>query len=306
MKTADGRRGRVHEPVMTTEVVACLAPGPGDCVLDCTVGAGGHTRALLEAGAGRVLGLDRDKEALSIARDVLSTWAERIELVHADYRDIDMVLDARGIVAVNGAVADLGVSSMQIEAEGRGFSFKRDEPLDMRMDRSRGPTLADLLVDVPEGTLADVIFRYGDERYSRRIARGIVEQRARQPIATTGELAALVRRAVPRRGRLRIDPATRTFQALRVWVNNELEGLDQFLRSVCRRLVAGARFVVISFQSLEDRVVKSVFRELSRERSGGEVLIRLLTNRPMRPGDEEVLRNPRARSAKLRAAERVT
>ena len=301
----EASRGRGHEPVMTTEMVACLEPGPDDCILDCTVGAGGHSRALLEAGTGRIIGLDRDREALSVAGVTLSSWSRQIELVHADYREIDDILDRRGIAAVDGAVADLGMSSMQIDGEGRGFSFRRDEPLDMRMDRSQGPTVADLLRDVSERALADIIFEYGGERYSRRIARRIVDQQARQPIATTGELAALVRRAVPQRGRPRIDPATRTFQALRVWVNDELDGLDRFLRSACRRLVAGARFVVISFHSLEDRVVKTVFRELSRQSSDGEVLVRVLTKRPMRPTPDEVGRNPRARSAKLRAAERV-
>ncbi len=290
---------------MTTEMVACLEPGPDRCILDCTVGAGGHARALLEAGAGRIIGLDRDRDALSVAAGTLSSWSQQVELVHADYREIDDVLDQRGITTVDGAIADLGMSSMQIDGEGRGFSFRRDEPLDMRMDRSNGPTVADLLCDVSEHALADIIFRYGDERHSRRIARGIVDQQIRQPITTTGELAALVRRAVPRRGHQRIDPATRTFQALRVWVNNELEGLDAFLQSVCKRLVTGARFVVIAFQSLEDRVVKTVFRELSGKSGTGDVLVRLLTKRPMRPTLDEVGRNPRARSAKLRAAERV-
>ena len=305
MDQIDDGRVRGHEPVMTTEMVACLEPGPDKRILDCTVGAGGHTRALLEAGAGRIIGVDRDADALSVAAGALSSWSRQVELVHADYREIDDMLDQRGIPAVDGAVADLGMSSMQIDGEGRGFSFRRDEPLDMRMDRSRGPTAADLLRDVSESALADIIFRYGEERHSRRIARGIVDQQARQPITTTGELAALVRRAVPRRGRPRIDPATRTFQALRIWVNDELDGLDSFLRSVCRRLAAGARFVVIAFHSLEDRVVKTVFRELSRERGEGEVLVRVLTKRPTRPAPDEAHRNRRARSAKLRAVERV-
>ena len=294
--------GRVHEPVMTSEVVSCLAPRPAGRFLDCTVGTGGHTRALLEAGAGRVLGLDRDSEVLALARENLSAWSDRVELVHSDFREIDSVFDRRGISTVAGVVADLGMSSVQLEATGRGFSFKRDEPLDMRMDRSQGPTAADLLRDVSEHALADIIYQFGEERFSRRIARRIVETRRRQPITTTGELASLVRRAVPRGGRSRIDPATRTFQALRIWANNELDGLDVFLRTVCRRLCAGARFVVISFHSLEDRVVKTVFRELDRS---DEIPVRVLTKRPMRPAAQEVTRNPRARSAKLRAAERL-
>lgn len=287
---------------MTAEVVARLEPRPDGRYLDCTVGAGGHARALLEAGAGQVLGVDRDPEVLTVARAALASWSDRVELVHADFREIDRVLDERGIGTVDGAVADLGVSSMQLEAEGRGFSFRRDEPLDMRMDRSQGPTAADLLRDVPERALADLIFQYGEERHSRRIARAIVAARQHDAVETTGQLATLVRRVVPRRGHHRIDPATRTFQALRIWVNTELDRLDLFLRSVCRRLRAGARLAVISFHSLEDRIVKTVFRELDK---GQDVPIRLLTKRPIRATREEVLRNPRSRSAKLRAAERL-
>ena len=292
----------VHQPVMTAEVVAHLEPRPDGRYLDCTVGAAGHARALLEAGAGRVLGLDRDPEVLPFARATLASWSDRVELVHADFREIGRVLDERGIAAVDGAVADLGMSSMQLEAEGRGFSFQRTEPLDMRMDRSQGPTAADLLRDVPERALADLIFEYGEERFSRRIARAIVTARQRDPVLTTTQLAAVVRRVVPRKAHRRIDPATRTFQALRIWVNGELDRLDQFLRSVCRRLRAGARLVVISFHSLEDRIVKTVFRELVKE---DDVPVRVLTKRPIRPAHEEVVRNPRSRSAKLRAAERL-
>ena len=287
---------------MTAEVVAHLEPRPDGRYLDCTVGAAGHARALLEAGAGHVLGLDRDPEVLPFARAALAPWSDRVELVHADFREIDQVLDERGIATVDGAVADLGVSSMQLDAEGRGFSFRRDEPLDMRMDRSQGPTAADLLRDVPERALADLIFEYGEERFSRRIARAIVSARQHDPLVTTAQLAALVRRVVPTKARQRIDPATRTFQALRIWVNGELDRLDQFLRSVCRRLQAGARLAVISFHSLEDRIVKTVFRELG---TGSDVPVRVLTKRPIRPAREEVVRNPRSRSAKLRAAERL-
>ena len=302
MSGPGGAARLVHEPVMTTEVVAQLAPRPDGRYLDCTVGGGGHARLLLEAGAGRVLGIDRDPDALSVAGATLSAWSARTEFVHADFRDIDSVLDERGISTVDGAVADLGMSSMQLDAPGRGFSFRRDEPLDMRMDRSQGPTVADLLRDVPERTLADLIFQYGEERYSRRIARAIVNTRGQEALTTTGQLATLVRRAVPYRGRQRIDPATRTFQALRIWVNDELDRLDEFLRSVCRRLRGGARFAVITFHSLEDRIVKTVFRQLN---TGDEALVRVVTKRPLRPTREEVVRNPRARSAKLRAAERV-
>lgn len=287
---------------MSTEVVAFLRPEPGGQFVDCTVGAGGHTRALLDAGADHVLALDRDEQALAVAEQALAPWLDRVELVHSDFRQIDVVLDQRGRTTVDGGVADLGMSSLQLETEGRGFSFRRDEPLDMRMDRSAGPTAAQLIQEASEEALADRIFEYGEERFARRIARAIVATRDREPLGSTGQLASVVRRAVPRRGWQRIDPATRTFQALRIWVNQELEGLDKFLRSLCARLRTGARVVVITFHSLEDRIVKHTLRELER---GHELALRVLTKRPLRPGVEEVTRNPRARSAKLRAAERL-
>jgi 16S rRNA (cytosine1402-N4)-methyltransferase len=292
---------RVHEPVLTAEAMALLAPERGGLFVDCTVGLGGHTQALLEAGASKVLGLDRDRDALGMAGERLTAFGERVELVHADYRDLPRVLDERGVAGVAGALADLGVSSMQLDAEGRGFSFRRDEPLDMRMDQSQGPTAADLLRQAGEEELANVIFEHGEERYSRRIARAIVNARRTTAIATTGQLAQLVRRAVPHRGYQRIDPATRTFQALRIWVNRELEQLDEFLANACSRLLAGARLVVITFHSLEDRIVKHAFRALAQ----GRAALQVLTKRPIVPGDAEIERNPRARSAKLRAIERL-
>jgi len=291
-----------HVPVLTVEALRFLQPERGGLFVDCTVGLGGHARALLEAGATRLIGLDRDADALAIARATLARWSDRIELVHADYRSLDEVLDARGITLVDGALADLGVSSLQFDAEGRGFSFQRDEPLDMRMDRSRGETAADLLGRAGETEIADAIFTFGEERFSRRIARAIVEGRHEAPIATTGRLASIVRRVIPRRGHMRIDPATRTFQALRIWVNRELEGLDAFLQRAARRLQAGARLVVIAFHSLEDRIVKHTLRALEH---ATDAAVRVLTKKPLVPTEEEVRRNPRARSAKLRAAERL-
>ncbi len=290
-----------HDPVMVAETVEWLEPSRGGLFVDCTVGLGGHSRALLAAGASRLLGLDRDPDALRIAARTLAEWGDRVELVHADYRDLGRILDDRGISGMAGALADLGVSSMQFDEEGRGFSFRRDEPLDMRMDRTQGPTAADLVRDSEEQELANVIFEYGEERFSRRIARAIVRARESAPVTSTGQLADIVRRAVPRRGYQRIDPATRTFQALRIWVNRELEQLDGFLAEASRRLLAGARLAVISFHSLEDRIVKHTFRALER----GEAALRVLTRRPLVPGDEEVARNPRARSAKLRVIERL-
>jgi len=289
-----------HEPVMVAEVLDVLAPSRGGLFVDCTVGLGGHSRALLEAGADRVLGLDRDPSALAIARQTLSAFGERVELVHADYRELDRVLGERGIDGVSGTLADLGVSSMQLDEEGRGFSFRRDEPLDMRMDRTQGPSAADLLRDVAEGELADVIYQFGEERHSRRVARAIVRARAETPIDTTGRLAAIVRRAVPHHGYQRIDPATRTFQALRIWVNRELDGLDAFLERAARRLLAGARLAVITFHSLEDRIVKHTFRAIAK----ADEQLGIVTRRPLSAADAEVERNPRARSAKLRAIER--
>jgi 16S rRNA (cytosine1402-N4)-methyltransferase len=289
-----------HAPVMTAEVLGFLRPGGGGLFVDCTIGLGGHAQALLEAGASRIVGLDRDRAALAAARVTLARWLDRVDLVHADYRDLDAVLDQRGVQLIDGALADLGVSSMQLDDAGRGFSFQRDEPLDMRMDQSSGAAVADVLAHVDERELADIIFKYGEERFSRRIARAIVAARQDAAIVTTGRLAAIVRRAIPRRGPARIDPATRTFQALRIWVNRELDGIDQFLQAAVKRLREGARLAVIAFHSLEDRIVKHTFRDL---RSAGQ--IRVLTKKPVVPGDEEVHANPRARSAKLRAAERL-
>ena len=290
----------VHEPVMVPESVAMFGAVRGGVFVDCTVGLGGHSRALLDAGVSRLIGLDRDPAALAIAAQTLSPFADRVTLVHADYRELGRVLDERGIAEISGALADLGVSSMQLDAAGRGFSFRRDEPLDMRMDQSSGPSAADLLRDVDEQSLADVIFQYGEERHSRSVARAIVTARREASIDTTAKLAAIVRRAVPHKGHQRIDPATRTFQALRIWVNRELDGLDAFLAEVTRRLLDGARLAVITFHSLEDRIVKHTFRALEKTGEG----VRILTKRPALPSDEEVARNPRARSAKLRAIER--
>ena len=293
-----------HVPVLTDAALQYLRPERGGLFVDCTVGLGGHARALLQAGATRVIGLDRDTHALAAARTTLAPWADRVDLVHADYRSLDDVLNARTVGSIDGALADLGVSSMQLDSEGRGFSFQRDEPLDMRMDRTTGETAADIVARASEEELADAIYAYGEERFSRRIARSIVTARRETPIATTGRLAAIVRRAVPRRGYTRIDPATRTFQALRIWVNRELEGLDRFIETAVRRLRAGARLVVISFHSLEDRIVKHTLRGLEQRREAGSA-VTVLTKKPVIASDAELDANPRARSAKLRAAERV-
>ncbi len=289
----------MHTPVMVDEVVEHLAPSRGGVFVDCTVGLGGHARVLLDAGATRLIGIDRDRDALARAGEVLTPFGDRVSLVHGDYRNLAEVLDERGIETVDGVLADLGVSSMQLDAPDRGFSFRRDEPLDMRMDRSSGATAADMLAAADERTLADVIYEFGEERHARRVARAIVDAERTRRIETTGRLAEVVRRAIPRKGYSRIDPATRTFQAVRIWVNRELDGLDGFLSRAVGRLAPAGRLVVITFHSLEDRVVKHTLRALQ---TAGTITIR--TKRPQVPTEAEIERNPRARSAKLRAATR--
>ena len=291
-----------HVPVLLDEVRTLLQPERGGIFVDCTVGLGGHSRMLLESGATRLIAIDRDTDAIAIAKVELDAFADRVTFVHADYREVADVLDAQGVTEVSGLLADFGVSSMQLDADGRGFSFKRDEPLDMRMDRSQGETAAELIDRVDETELADVIYRFGEERRSRQVARAIVMARQQSPITTTGRLAEVVRRGVAARGWQRIDPATRTFQALRIWVNRELDELDSFIGRAASRLQTGGRLALISFHSLEDRVVKHTLRDLAR---GDAAAIKVLTKHPVVAGDAEAAVNPRARSAKLRAAVRV-
>ncbi|HUQ89838.1 MAG TPA: 16S rRNA (cytosine(1402)-N(4))-methyltransferase RsmH [Vicinamibacterales bacterium] len=309
--------GPQHVPVLLDEVRTLLQPERGGTFVDCTVGLGGHSRMLLESGATRLIGIDRDVDALAMARESLAMFGDRVTLVHADYRELGAVLDANGIGEVSGLLADLGVSSMQLDAEGRGFSFRRDEPLDMRMDRTRGETAADRIDRADEKELADAIYQFGEERRSRQVARAIVYARQQSRIETTARLAEIVRRAVAARGWQRIDPATRTFQALRIWVNGELDGLDSFIGVAARRLQAGGRMAVIAFHSLEDRVVKHTFRALMRppsleERASARppsadgVVLKVLTKHPVIATDAEAAANPRARSAKLRAAVRAS
>ena len=289
----------MHTPVMVDEVDTHLEPSRGGVFVDCTIGLGGHARRMLDAGATRVIGIDRDPDALAQSREALGAYGDRVSLVHSDYRNLVGVLDACGTDVVDGVLADLGVSSMQLDSPDRGFSFRRDEPLDMRMDRSSGATAADMLAAVDERTLADVIYEFGEERHARRVARAIVEAGRTRRIETTGRLADIVRKAVPRKGYSRIDPATRTFQAIRIWVKRELEDLDGFLTRAAGRLAPAGRLVVITFHSLEDRVVKHTLRTLQ---ANGALTIR--TKRPQVPTEAEIERNPRARSAKLRAATR--
>lgn len=289
-----------HAPVLPLEIVRLLAPRAGGVYVDCTVGLGGHAAALLEAGAGRVIGLDRDPEALARTRARLGDGGGRLELVHADYRQLRRVLGDRGVTGVDGAMADLGVSSMQLDEAARGFGFRATGPLDMRMDQSQGATLAQRLAAVDAATLADVIWRHGEERHSRRVARAVLAARDAGTLTDTAALAAVIRRAVGARGWQRIDPATRTFQALRIWVNDELDGLDRFLGEAVDVLVPRGRLAVIAFHSLEDRVVKHTFRRLA-----ADGVVTLLTRRPLTPDDAELQRNVRSRSARLRAVEKA-
>lgn len=286
-----------HEPVMIRQVVSLLACAPGRLYLDATLGDGGHAQAILEASAptGRVVGLDWDAEAVARATRRLALYGERLTVVHDSFVNAPAALRALGVEVVDGIVADLGVSSRQLETAERGFSFQREGPLDMRMDRRRPTTAADLVNRLPAPALARLLREYGEERFALRIARAIVRARARAPLTTTLALARLVEQVIPRRAWPRqIHPATRTFQALRMAVNAETENLEAFLAALPRLLCPGGRAVVIAFHSLEDRLVKQAFR------SG----LRPLTRRPLRPEAEEVARNPRARSARLRAAER--
>ena len=302
-----------HVPVLVDEVRTLLQPERGGIFVDCTVGLAGHARMLLDGGATRLIGIDRDTDALAIAREALAGFGDRVTLVHADYREIGEVLSAQGVTEVAGLLADFGVSSMQLDAEGRGFSFRRDEPLDMRMDRTSGETAAEMIDRVDEQELADVIYQFGEERRSRHVAHAIVMARQQGRIESTGRLAEIVRRGVAARGWQRIDPATRTFQALRIWVNRELEGLDLFIGSAAARLQAEGRMALIAFHSLEDRVVKHTLRALSsslsfEERQAGhvrDVSLQVLTKHPVIATDAESAVNPRARSAKLRAAVRI-
>jgi len=271
--------------------------------LDCTVGRCGHAAEILAASApdGIVIGIDRDPGAIEADRALLAQFGSRLVLIKGNFVDLKRHLAERGISQVNGVLFDLGVSSPQIDDPARGFSFQAEGPLDMRMDPSSGRTAADIVNGAGESDLADMIYQFGEERYSRRIARAIVRSRAARPLRTTSELVSVIESSVPgayRRGR--IHCATRTFQALRIAVNRELEHLEPALRDAVDVLTPGGRLCVISFHSLEDRIVKRTFRALS-----GSTLA-VLTKKPQVPGDEEIARNPRARSAKLRVAERTT
>jgi 16S rRNA (cytosine1402-N4)-methyltransferase len=308
-----GGRGAPHRPVLLEETLKFLAPERGGLFIDCTVGLGGHSEAILKSsGETRVLGMDLDPAALEYARDRLSVFGERFRAFQSNFRALREALQAADEREPNGILVDLGVSSMQFDSPERGFSFRFEAPLDMRMDPTTGATATDLLQQLPESEIARIIFEYGEERHSRRIARRIVERREQgKPITTTTELADLVRLAIGGNQRHQIHPATRTFQALRIAVNHELEGLGEFVESAVDLLIPDGRFVGISFHSLEDRILKRELRKLSGHcecpprlpvcECGARDVVEVLTRRPVAPGPREVEENPRARSAKLRA-----
>ncbi len=313
-----GGMGAPHRPVLLRETIEFLKPERGGLFLDCTVGLGGHSEAILESSeTARVIGFDRDSAALAVATERLARFGDRFQGLHADFREIGRVLRERGEERPAGVLADLGVSSLQFDSETRGFSFRFDAPLDMRMDAAGDEqTAADLLLRLSEEEIARIIFEYGEERNSRRIAKWIVEHREQgTPITTTKELADLVARAAGKHKYQRIHPATRTFQALRIAVNRELEDLAPFVEEVIDLLETDGRFVVISFHSLEDRIMKRELRRLSGQcqcqhrtgvcNCGARRAVELLTKRPVTPDELEVEANPRARSAKLRACRKL-
>lgn len=304
-----------HVPVLLAETLEYLAPARGGIFVDGTVGLGGHAEALLRTSPDvQLIGIDRDREALARAAERLAGFGPRVRLVQANFHQLMATLAGLGVRAIAGFLADLGVSSLQLETPGRGFSFRFDGPLDMRMGLSE-TTAADLVNQASEGELATIFRDYGEERHARRIARAIARARMEKPIRTTGELKALVDAAKGARAlrEERIDPATRVFQALRIAVNQELAGLERCIEEAVQLLEADGRLVVISYHSLEDRIVKSTLRDLAQGeidqvtgRSRSETqLIEVLTRKPVRPTEEEVDLNPRSRSARLRAARRL-
>ena len=314
---AEHQQPPIHRPVLREEVVLLINPQPGRIYIDGTVGLGGHTEALFEAQPEiTVIGIDLDTEALEIASKRLSRFGGRLHLIHGNFRDIADHLNRFGTTSTAGLLLDLGLSSLQVESASRGFSFRLDGPLDMRMDPSQDLTASDLANAASEAALTDILRRYGEERFAGRIARAIIAARAKTPLTTTHGLTQLVRQAIPKRYHPKhIDPATRTFQALRIAVNRELENLKAGLEAAFEVVEPGGVIAVISFHSLEDRTVKEFFRAkaLSCTCPPGlpgcvcnkQIEAEILTRKPLRASSAEVIENPRARSAKLRAARKV-
>lgn len=292
--------GEIHIPVLLAEVLECLQPRGGGVYVDGNLGLGGHAAAVLEKSGpdGRLVGLDWDDRALALARENLAKFGARASCVRSNFAELKTVLEDLGIAGVDGILLDLGLSSLQLDGGERGFSFRGSEPLDMRMDDRASETAADLLNKLSREELADMFYYYGEERQARPIAAMVIEDRVKQPFATTDQLVATVERAIPRRFHpRRIHVATKVFQALRIAVNRELDNLVKILATGGELLKPGGRFCIISFHSLEDRLVKRAFAEDRR--------LEVITRRPVRPREEECQKNPRARSAKLRVAERT-
>lgn len=290
--------GGYHVPVMVDEVLRLLPDAGTGVMLDCTVGDGGHALHILSNSGWFVVGIDKDEEAIKAATERLSPYRGRVILVRADFRDMRVVLAAVGIGRVHGVLFDLGVSLRQLQDPSRGFTYRGEAPLDMRMDRSESVTAAELLATCSEEELERILSRYGEERFARHIARLIVEERRRRPLKVSSDLVQIVYRAIPAGARRTgPHPARRTFQALRIAVNRELEGLDRALETAFYLTKSGGRVMVLSYHSLEDSISKAVFRRMEAAR-----LASVLTRKPLRPSKEERERNPRSRSAKLRAA----
>jgi 16S rRNA (cytosine1402-N4)-methyltransferase len=295
-----------HIPVLLDEVMGFLAPRAGGVYCDATLGLGGHASRLLELSSpdGRLVGLDRDTQALARARTNLAPFGDRVTFVHSQFGGLRSVLEGLGVSSVDGCLVDLGVSSLQLDTAERGFSFRRSAPLDMRMDQSQGETAADFLGRADEGELERILRDLGEERFARKIARTIVEARGHTDLSTTTALAEFIAKVVPFRERHK-DPATRTFQALRIALNDELGELERFLADAPSCLRPGGRLVVIAFHSLEDRIAKRQLRALAARDAPGGPILRILTKHVVVASDDERRRNPRARSAKLRAVERL-
>ena len=292
-----------HIPVMYREVVDLLNIRLGAVIVDCTLGMAGHAKMILEkiGSQGKFIGIDRDNQSLTIAQNNLSAFKAQCDFVHDDFRHIDRILSERGVAKVDGILMDLGISSFQLNDPQRGFSFKADGPLDMRMDQESYISAYDLINTLSEQEIASILKNFGEERYHHRIARSLVEQRSKTPFQTTHELSEAIVKSIPGHSRhQKIHPATRAFQAFRIAVNRELEALEITLDKSIDYLRPGGRMCVIAFHSLEDRIVKHKFRSY---KENGRV--NLITKKPLEPTDEEVRENSRARSAKLRVAERI-
>ena len=295
-----------HEPILLQEVIEYLNCQPNRTYVDGTVGSGGHAGAILDKSspAGRLIGLDWDEEAIQRARKNLASFGKRMELVKSNYKDLGSVLETLSIRTVDGILLDLGVSTEQLEDGGRGFSFLRDGPLDMRMNREIRTTAQELLRRLSPVEMSRIFHLYGEERFANRIAKGIAHQRQTSPLRTTGDLVDVIKKNLPSHSG-RIHPATRAFQALRIAVNEEIENLQTFLGRSKDFLNPGGRLVIISFHSLEDRAVKNYFRQWAKGEEGIPPSFRVLTPKPVMASSAEVLDNPKARSAKLRAVEKL-